>query len=107
MSKHKSWALIANYCDKTLLRNSLAYECGRKIMDGMAWNPDTRNVHLYLNGEYLGLYMVCESVKIDKKRVNIINIEDCNDASKAIEYGFVLEFNNRQDNWMDSAVSGL
>lgn len=97
MKKHKTWAFVANYADKTLLRNSIAYQAGRQIFTNMAWNPTSKPVHFFLNGAYLGVYGVTESAKIDDNRVNIKNIEKCAAVSAAGDYGFLLEANGRLD----------
>lgn len=97
LAKHKTFALIANYADKTLLRNGFAYQMGRDIYTGMAWNPSTRNVQLVLNGEYVGIYAITETIKIDKNRVDIPNMEECTSPDDANHYGFIVEVDARQD----------
>ena len=97
--KHKSYALIANYCDKTLLRNQLAYYLGNEIFDNMEWNPHTRQVNLFVNGKYYGIYLLTERIKIDKQ---IVNIKDVSDVSDFSEGGWIIEVNKRLDetyNW--------
>ena len=37
MPSSRDWVLLANYSDKTLLRNALALDLGAKL--GMAWTP--------------------------------------------------------------------
>lgn len=91
--KHKTFAFVANYTDKSLLRNQISYQLGRDVLTNMSWNPSTRNVHLFLNGKYDGVYMATESVKINENRVNIPNIEDCKDLKDAGKYGFIIEVN--------------
>lgn len=69
MPKDKEWCLLANYTDKTLLRNIVAMEISR-ICD-MAWTPRMRSVDVYLNDVYQGCYTLCEHKKVSKNRVNI------------------------------------
>ena len=69
MPKDKEWCLLANYADKTLLRNITAMEISR-ILE-MAWTPRMRSVDVYLNDEYLGVYTLAEHKKVAKNRVNI------------------------------------
>lgn len=97
MSAHKSFALIANYFDKTLLRNACAYELGTALFTKMKWNPHTQYAHLFINGVYEGLYLATETNKIDGSRVSIPNIEDCPDTEHFLEYGYILEVNERMD----------
>lgn len=96
LKKHKTFALIGNYTDKTLIRNYMTYMMGREIFN-RTWSPSTRNVHYIVNGEYLGLYLIVETIKIDKNRVDIPNIEDCESISEVDNYGFIMEFDKRAD----------
>ncbi len=79
MSTDKEWALLANYSDRSLLRNTTAFEISRIV--GMDWTPRSRNVELYLNDTYIGVYQLTEHVKVSKERCNL-NIVDEN-ATKA------------------------
>ena len=97
MGENKSFALIANYFDKTLLRNQASYELGKTVFDKMPWNPGAKCVNLFVNNVYQGVYLAAETVKISKSRINIPDISECNDAEKIDEYGFVLEVDTRQD----------
>ena len=102
MKKHKRWVLIANYSDKTLLRNYLASELGNNYFNSV-WNPSFKPVHLILNGTYNGVYLVGEQIKIDGNRVNIQAIdeieEDINgdDIVNLDDGGFICEVNERMD----------
>ena len=72
MPKHKRWVLLANYFDKSCLRNSIAFEIGRRS-SGLDWTPRGYHVDVVLNGVMLGNYYLCEQIKIDKNRVNTDN----------------------------------
>lgn len=69
MPASKSWCFLANWMDKTSLRNDVAFEISRRT--GLAWTPRGRYVKLYMNDRYDGLYYVVEKIKIAKNRVNI------------------------------------
>lgn len=94
MSKSKRWVLIANYSDKTLIRNDLASYLANNIFTNMDWSPEFKAVELSINGEYKGSYLLGEQIKIDEKR---INIEDISEAKNIEDGGFILEINARQD----------
>ena len=70
LPEDKSWVLLANYYDATLLRNDLAFYLGNEysVLD---WTPHYQHVDLILNGVYKGIYQLGEKVKIAKKRVNV------------------------------------
>lgn len=67
--KDKEWVLLANYADKSLLRNITAMEMSRIL--GFSWTPVMISVEFYLNGEYQGVYVFTEHKKVSKNRVNI------------------------------------
>ena len=69
MGADKEWALLANYADRTLMRNAVAMRLSE--MCGFSWTPHMYSVHLYLNNQYQGVYALCEHKKVHKDRVNI------------------------------------
>lgn len=69
MPKGKSWALLANYMDKTMIRNKLAYNLGD--MSKLAWSPHSHFIEVWLNGRYNGTYQLIEKVGVSKQRVDI------------------------------------
>ncbi|MBR6808253.1 MAG: S-layer homology domain-containing protein, partial [Clostridia bacterium] len=85
-TENKDWTLLANHCDKSLIRNHMAESLGREL-DGIPWAPYTELVHVYLNGEYHGVYMLCEQVEVGDQRVDI------EDGEKD-DIGILIELDN-------------
>ena len=86
----KSWTLIANHCDKSLSRNALAYEMAQR-MSGLDFSSMNEFVELYLNGEYMGVYLLCDQIQVGEGRVDIgENFYD--DPS---QMGFLIELDAR------------
>lgn len=79
MPKDRDWALIANYADKTLMKNYLAYYLSAKL--DAYYAPRCEFVELYVNRNYLGVYLLTETIKQAKHRVNIPN----NDSAYLVE----------------------
>ena len=69
MPADKSWALMANYGDQSLLRNDVAFEVSRRLE--LEYTPRQQYVELFLNGEYMGNYTLTEHVKEGEDRVPI------------------------------------
>ncbi len=69
LRKDKGWILVANYSDKSLVRNLLAARIS-KILE-MDWTPEMLPVDFYLNGEYLGVYNLVENKEVAKHKVDI------------------------------------
>lgn len=72
----KTWILLANAYDPTLVHNTLAF----KISNSMGINtPGYKAVDLYYDGVYRGNYLLCEKVQVGKNRVEIYSLEDENE----------------------------
>ena len=69
MKNAKKWVLLANYLDRTLMRNAIAFEIARHT--NLEWTPNGKFAELFLNGKFLGNYFVCEEIQINKNRLNI------------------------------------
>lgn len=85
MDESKSWVLVSNYTDKTLIRNQYVEYLGRNVFNKMMWNPHFEQVELYINDEYLGTYLFGQKIKLEKSRINID------------KQGFLVEINRRED----------
>jgi CotH kinase protein len=95
MPAGKDWVLLANYDDKSLLRDQVAFEVSRRV--DLAWTPNSQFVELYLNGQYQGNYQLTEEIKIDKHRVNIPEMDDTDISGKSLTGGYLLEVDTRGD----------
>jgi len=73
MDKAKTYILLANYTDQSALHNALAFRLGEAL--GVPYNIEYNFANLYIDGEYRGLYMICEKVQIDSARVDIADLE--------------------------------
>ena len=60
---------MANYTDKTSLRNATAFYMGE--LSNLDWTPRMHFVEVMLNGRYNGTYQLGEKIKISKNRVNV------------------------------------
>ena len=69
MPKQKKWIFLAEYSDKSLLRNTLAFELG--YLSSLDWTPKSEFAEVYINGEYSGTYNVSEKVEEKSARVDI------------------------------------
>lgn len=76
MPADKEWCLLANYADRTLLRNMVAMKLSS--ICGFSWTPRMVSVEVYLNDSYQGVYTFCEHKKVSADRVNInVDAGDC------------------------------
>ena len=70
LPKHKRWILLANFMDRTLMRNLVSMKVS-SMMTNLAWTPHCVPVEVVLNGKHKGSYLLIEQVRVDKNRVNI------------------------------------
>ena len=87
---NKDWILLANYSDKTLLRNITMMEVSR--ICGMAWTPYMLSVNVYLNNQYIGVYTFSDHKEIAGHRVNIEVVKE-----QEVEGGYYLEIEEAMD----------
>ena len=128
--KDKEWVLLANYTDKTAIRNELAFIMGR--MSSMSYTCRTHFVDLILNNRYVGTYQLAEQLKISKDRVNVgddgyllevdgkaaaeditftvssrwwspINIKDPDIAKDSEEYNYIVDYIRTVENVLYSS----
>jgi hypothetical protein len=95
MAAAKNWALLANYNDKTLMRNKIAFELGRRI--GADYTPESRFVEVVLNGQYWGNYMLTSVVEVNDNRVKINALKSTDTSPTAITGGYIVELDYKLD----------
>jgi len=94
MAKAKKWVMLANYRDRTLIRNAVAFELARKT--SLAWTPSGKFADVFINGEFLGNYYICEKIEVKKNR---LELDDDSyllefDTSYDEEFKFKTEYND-------------
>ena len=102
MPKHKRWVLLANFCDRTLMRNLVSMKVAS--LTRLAWTPRCESVELVLNGKHMGNYLLIEQVRVDKDRVDIVEMTPEDNEGDAVTGGYLLELDFHFDNeiqWRD------
>ncbi len=69
--KERNWVLLANVNDTTGIHNYVSMELARYLMADGTFVPMVQFVNLYINGEYQGVYNLCDQVEPGDKRVPI------------------------------------
>lgn len=90
--KFKSWVLLADWKDLSMSNNSTAFYLGKTILgsDGY-YSSDYRNVEVYLNGEYWGVYLLVEQqeAKGANGRTSAPAVED---DYEGVDVGYLVEY---------------
>ncbi|MBT6593639.1 MAG: hypothetical protein HOO18_06760 [Porticoccaceae bacterium] len=67
MPRDKKWLFLAEYSDKTLLRNKITFEMG--YLSHLDWTPEGRFAEVYINDQYNGTYNITQKVEESDNRV--------------------------------------
>ncbi len=79
----EEWALLANYADKSLMRNHVAQLMAAQLSFDYA--PTQNAVDVFLNGDYIGVYSFGEHLEEGEGRVEITH------DMKKVDCGYFLE----------------
>ena len=82
MPGDKRWVLLAEFFDKSLVRNKISYDMG--LMSRFDYSPTGKFVEVILNGDSQGTYLLAQKVEESNDRVNIG------------DDGFLIEMDQRQ-----------
>ncbi len=94
-AKAKSWTLLANAGDKTMMRNAVTSAMGR--FEGVGFNPAYKFADLVLNNTYLGTYQISDQIDVRKHRVDITEQDDTLTDDSNITGGYLLEVDGFAD----------
>ena len=67
MPEDKKWIFLAEYSDKTLMRNTIAFEMG--YLSKLDWTPESVFAEVVVNDEYNGTYNISQKVEESNNRV--------------------------------------
>ena len=104
----KSWTLINNYGDKTLMRNLLAFDLSKRLE--MPYTPVGKPVDVFLNGEYKGNYQLCDQIEVATNRVEIEKMKITNVSLPELSGGYLLEMDayaSGETSWFTSATNKI
>ena len=88
MPAEEDWVLYAPYSDKTMLRNALTFHLGSSMGD---WQPRNRFCEVYLNGDYVGVYQLMESIKRDSNRIDIRKLSPDEISGDDLTGGYIVK----------------
>ena len=88
---NKKYVLLANAMDETNIRTYLAFHLAHEF--GIEYATDYQMVHVILNGDYRGMYMMCEQVSEGQARVDIKTSK-----TGEVDTGYLVESINSGEN---------
>ena len=102
MKKNRNWALLADWFDKSLMRNKFAFALSNSALfnDGLKWNPTGQHVEVYLNNDYVGVYLMTEDIRIDPARLNLKKMGNAD-----VDGGYIVEADGYLDCYNDGTIN--
>ena len=73
MGKARTWVLLANWTDLSLLRNQIVLDMSRET--GLKNAVGCVQTDVWINGLYQGLYLMTEKIQIGRERIDITDLE--------------------------------
>ncbi len=95
MPEEEDWILHGPYSDKSLIRNSLIFCLASQFVP---YTPRTRQVELFLNNRYQGVYVLMEKIKRDKNRVDIAKLTKKDVNGEALTGGYIVKIDKTTGN---------
>lgn len=102
LGKEKTWVLLADARDYSLLRNMLALDAGL-TMSELEFTSEGQSVELYVNGQYRGVYYLCEQIQIKSNRVAVAEEDKKNPDQNPNTLGYLVEM----DAWVAEGLGKL
>ena len=84
----RSWVLLAEYMDISMLRNYVSYNLSNTLMRN-SFSSTVDYVEVYLNNIYKGVYLLAEQTQVGENRVNID--ESGVETPTIVDTGYLLE----------------
>jgi hypothetical protein len=101
MKAHKRWVLLANWKDKSLIRNHIAFGIAQKFTetfsDSTPWQVHGQFVEVVYNGVHIGNYYLCEQIKDGENRLNITKYKAKNFEGDWTKFSYLLESDDYYD----------
>jgi len=95
LPKNTRWVLLANYFDRTLLRNDVAFHIAS--LTNLKWTPKGVFVELIINGEHQGNYYLCEQIRVGKNRVAIEKMSANDISGYSLTGGYLMVLDKKYD----------
>jgi hypothetical protein len=88
MPKENDWVLNSLAFDPSLIRNYFSYDLARSIGNYAARG---KFCEVVINGDYKGLYIFMEKLKIDSERINIVKMTKTDNDFPELSGGYVAK----------------
>ena len=91
MGARKDWILLASAMDHSLMRNYITFVMANEMGD--PYTSQSQWVHLFIDGKYEGVYLLCEQTESGSYRVDV----ETDHTSADVDVGFFVEYGGSAD----------
>jgi hypothetical protein len=95
MPTENDWVLLSNYNDRSLIRNTLAFDLFAQMGN---YSVRTRLAEVFVDSSYKGIYVFGEKIKRDQNRVDIANLLPIDTQGDELTGGYILQQNYWDNN---------
>ncbi len=88
LPEDNDWILYAPYADKSMLRNTVSFDLGRKMN---RYCSRTVYCELVINGDYKGVYVLMEKIKKSVDRVDIATLKPDEVTGNDLTGGYIIK----------------
>jgi subtilisin-like proprotein convertase family protein len=104
MPAESDWILNANYTDKTLARNAMAYQLSQNMGH---YSTRYKYVEVVINEMYKGIYVFSEKIKRDPNRVNIAKLKPDQNSGDELTGGYIFKVDKFTGSGGDGWISAF
>jgi hypothetical protein len=99
MPSENDWVLTSNYNEKSFVRNSLAFDLFRRMGH---YAPRAKLCEAIVNSKYRGVYLLSETIKRDKNRVDISKLDWDENAGDNLTGGYIIkvDYHDPSNSWL-------
>ncbi|MBQ8786608.1 MAG: CotH kinase family protein [Oscillospiraceae bacterium] len=87
--EYKSWVLLKS--NWNLIPDFMALSLAKEIFDGKYYSSDCTYVNVYINGEFEGIYLLCEHTQAADDRVDVYEPKE---GETHTDIGYLIELDN-------------
>lgn len=95
----KKYSLLANFKDASLSRNKILYQLAELM--GAKYVPEVATIDLYMNGLYMGSYLMCQKIEVGPNEVvndldskTLLDTKTAKAETAAAGFSFLMELDS-------------
>ena len=106
MPADNDWVLLAPYNDISMMRDPFAFDLWNEMGH---WAPRNRYCEVVIDGNYVGVYILCEKIKRGENRLDIAKLKPTDNSGIDLTGGYIVRIDPAEGNepYFTSDVPGI